>query len=306
MHSIYGYISGVTQAQLLSDIVAMLTGETNKANLSAGCDQAATTISAAYDVAGWTVYDAAAGTNAQVLRAPCVGDGSQYKYAEINTNTSGQVFIGLWESWNSGTHTGTNLSFLSKTSGYGQRYATAAAGVIYISASSGRIIMYGVSSAGNGNSTNLSSCGILEFDRGYTWCGVGQGFTPALFWEGLGNCSCPRFKDVSGNVQTASTSKSQLVSMGLGLNPNSPYPFQGGSGAPMSSGFAFPISACAVHPAGATTNFCASGLSAAGVFTHMGGYANNLDEVPYDSKTWLCMPISSTGGGHSKILVPKG
>lgn len=107
MFAIYTTAGACSQAQFLSDMVALATGETNKANLSAGCNQAATSIFAGYQVAGWSVYDAAAGANAQTLRAQNQ-DGSTYKYATLNVLSAANFTFTLSESWNSGTHTGTN------------------------------------------------------------------------------------------------------------------------------------------------------------------------------------------------------
>jgi hypothetical protein len=301
MYAKYAYLANVTQAQVLSDVVAILTGETNKANLSAGCDQANTEISAAYEVAGWTVHDAAASTNSQVLKAACDGDAAQFKYMRISTATSGNIWSGLYEAWNATTHVGTNVAPNSDSTSYGQRYATAAAGTLYISASANRALFYGVYSGGNGNLTYLSSSGVLEFDRGYTWCAVGQGFMPACFFGGNNDLFFSRSKDVSGAVNVSGSSV--LVTMGMRMTGNV-NAFSTGNGGAMSSGFAFPVSALAGHPSGVSN--AVPGFTVSGVFSNPAGYALNLDEVPYNSKTYVCFPVSSTGVGHSKILVPKG
>lgn len=56
---------------------------------------------------GWAVYDASAGTNARAYRA-LNADGVSYKYVVLNYNTASVLWIYVYESWNSGTHAGTN------------------------------------------------------------------------------------------------------------------------------------------------------------------------------------------------------
>jgi hypothetical protein len=93
------------------DIIAILTGETNTANLSAMVDVGGTTIASTYP-AGWTVYDADTGTADEwVLRAPTVDDASQYKYVKLRFSIgSSYMFIGhqVMEDWNPTTNTATN------------------------------------------------------------------------------------------------------------------------------------------------------------------------------------------------------
>lgn len=82
MYARYNFTAGSAYADILSDVTAILTGETNIANLSAACDQALTTIDARIP-AGWTVHDAAADTDAKCLKAPHADDPTQFKYALI-------------------------------------------------------------------------------------------------------------------------------------------------------------------------------------------------------------------------------
>lgn len=305
MYAKYTYLANITQAQLLSDIVAILTGTTNVASLSAGCDQANTTISTAYDPAGWTLHDSAAGTNAQVIKAPCVGAPTTYKYVEINTNTAGQLFTALWEGWNAGTHVGTNVTTNSKGTGYGQRYATTTTGTLYISASSGRILVYGVSSAGNGHANGVNSIsGVLEHDTGYDWCAPGQGFMPAMFFHSGYMLYHPRFKDLTGVTQTGTANGSYLCTMGVATYGGYTMAKGSGNGMPMASGFCLPIAPFAALPN--SVNSCvASGFSASNIYALL-GYANALDETSYAGKTWVAMPTSTSSTTEIKVLVPKG
>ena len=94
-----------------SDIIAVLTGETDKNNLSAMNSPGGTSIASTYP-AGWTVWDSDTGTlNEWVIRAPTVDDGTQYKYVKLRFYTSSSyLYIGsqLIEDWNHTTITATN------------------------------------------------------------------------------------------------------------------------------------------------------------------------------------------------------
>lgn len=129
MYAVYNYKAGSTQAQVLADLIAILTGTTNVASLSASCVQGNTSILAT-EAAGWSVFDAAAGANQQVLRA-LNQDGTTYKYLSITATSTTAFTFAMYESWNASTHVGTNLAGASTTNtwdatngGYFYFYAT--------------------------------------------------------------------------------------------------------------------------------------------------------------------------------------
>ena len=71
----YNYSNTATLVNIINDINAVLTGETNKANLSAGCDQTNTFILNTYANAGWTLHDQTAnsiGTQTITNASPAV------------------------------------------------------------------------------------------------------------------------------------------------------------------------------------------------------------------------------------------
>lgn len=114
MYAKYQYVSGATQANILADLTAILTGETDKNNLSAGCDKTNTTITSTI-AAGWTLHDGSSGTNKKVIKAPYSGNASKYKYAEINLYSTTGFTAQIYEDFNATTHTGTNASGQSQT-----------------------------------------------------------------------------------------------------------------------------------------------------------------------------------------------
>jgi len=68
----------------------------------------------------WSIYDAAAGTNAKVYRNYKPGENSNF-YVYVGDNQTGYSSIQLWEGWNSGSHTGTGnsttLAYIKKDAG---------------------------------------------------------------------------------------------------------------------------------------------------------------------------------------------
>lgn len=107
MYAVYTHDSSTTQANLVNDIILILTGTTNTASLSADCVTASSSITTTYAVAGWTLHDASAGSNLQVVKA-LQQDGVTYKYVGIQATSTTAFSIVVYESWNAGTHTGTN------------------------------------------------------------------------------------------------------------------------------------------------------------------------------------------------------
>lgn len=106
MYAVYCYAAGATAANVNADLIKLMTGETNKANLSADCVQANTSIVSTVP-AGWTVYDSAAGGNSQVIRSLCA-DGTTYKYYKVNVSSTTVIDYNSYEGWNNTTHVGTN------------------------------------------------------------------------------------------------------------------------------------------------------------------------------------------------------
>lgn len=108
MFAAYSYNAGISSANFLSDVVAILTGETNVNNLSSGCNKSLSTINTTYSSAGWTIHDANAASNRVVIKAVCA-DGVTTKYVSLDTQTTGKLSHCGNETWDATTHTGTNF-----------------------------------------------------------------------------------------------------------------------------------------------------------------------------------------------------
>jgi hypothetical protein len=168
MYAKYAYTAAATVANVMSDLVALLTGESNKANLSAGCDQANTEIIATIP-AGWTLHDAAAGTNKQVLKAPFSYNGSLFKFLmldhSLNTNT--RLTLYGYETWNEVAHTGTNQTQNGTTAPHAK--GSGVAGFIYVFASSKFVAITNAYSTSWGDISYGGMSIFSEYTRAAPW-----------------------------------------------------------------------------------------------------------------------------------------
>lgn len=184
MFAQYAYKSGATAANILADLVAIYTGQTNVASLSSDCDQPNSSILTTYAVAGWTVHDASAGTNKQCLKAVCNHDATIYKYLTIDTNTAGYVIIGLHQTWDAGTHTGTVSQVPANTAQ--MRWQSAGTGTLYLFASARYLGLYGEYGATKGSSSGgVSPMLCVELDP-VPWQAVGSIYTPVTLLYNTG------------------------------------------------------------------------------------------------------------------------
>ncbi|MBF0186006.1 MAG: hypothetical protein HQM06_16675 [Magnetococcales bacterium] len=179
MYAKYVYSAGSSQAQVLADVVAILTGTTDVATLSASCNKALSSITATV-AAGWAVHDVSAAINAQALRA-ANADSSSYKYVVIDTNTAGAIFAKVYESWDAGTHVGSNLAYNSDVASYAQRLDLSNGGTLYILASARFLLLASSIAAGWGSPSNGGPSGCFERSRACLWDTPSFGFPPALF-----------------------------------------------------------------------------------------------------------------------------
>lgn len=171
MYAKYQYVSGATQANILADLTAILTGETTVANLSAGCDKTNTTITSTI-AAGWTLHDGSSGTNKKVIKAPYSGNAAVYKYLELDYSYSADYCITcqFYETFDNSTHTGTNKTANSNTE-LGQRMTTSTSGNILHVFSSARFVAL-FSQTANGNWGDISYSGAtlaIEFKPLCPW-----------------------------------------------------------------------------------------------------------------------------------------
>lgn len=167
MYAVYSYVAGATQANVLADIVAILTGTTNPASLSAACDTANTSITATV-AAGWTVHDAAFATNKQVIKSAYVDNPSQFKYAVLDHSNSGYLQLFIAEDVNSTTHVATNLSGNAAATAYQPRNGTAA-GKFHLWSSARFMAIAAEIPLNFGAVSNGGPTVVAEMSRGLPW-----------------------------------------------------------------------------------------------------------------------------------------
>lgn len=109
----YVTTSGATTDQMIADLVAIITGGTI-ASLSASCDKVNSAVIANSTATGWTLFDSfnvtVVGTTGGYVLTANAATGSTVKYARLYKSASNAVDIVANETWNAGTHTGTNLT----------------------------------------------------------------------------------------------------------------------------------------------------------------------------------------------------
>ncbi|MBF0109281.1 MAG: hypothetical protein HQL76_08905 [Magnetococcales bacterium] len=211
----YVYKAAATKANILSDVVKLLTGETSLANLSSDCDTAASQLVTTV-AAGWSLHDNAAGTNAKCLKAPFADDAATCKYLVLDTNTTGYIFGKVYETWNATAHTGTNLAYYSDNTTYCQRISTSSA-KIYLSSSARHALLFSNMAGTLGSSTGNSPSGLLERSRTMAWDTVAAGYPPCSFVNfslanGSGDLYPPRIKRRSTTDGTGASAISTLAS----------------------------------------------------------------------------------------------
>lgn len=154
-------------SELMSDIVAIFTGTTNVASLSASCDKVNTQILANTISSNWTVYDPMVGDvdYTKVLSAPDYA-GATTKYLKIRWRTNyGPSFVS-YTSWNNSTHTGTDATYETQLAGGNTpNMVTTSALVLYILVSTEyfHIIPYQ-----NGSMLAITHGNELVRDAGFT------------------------------------------------------------------------------------------------------------------------------------------
>jgi len=328
MFARYNYSAGATVANIKNDIVAILTGTTDKNTLSASCDKPNTYIYNTYTNAEWILHDAAAGTNKVVLKGARFDDPTSYEYAMLDFGTASKFGIQLYETWDAGTHTGTNPNYTAAGAGtttYYQRINTTAGGSVIIYAYAGRCILFqGNTSTGLGDDTYKAWLGCMQRSRLSPWDTVAAGYPLSVVANGhvmFGNSSppllpCCRIKNPAGG-DIIGTNMCGLRSAWYG-GGGVAYPVYGEGYAQYQStvyklpdgagGFYAPLINLGAnygfqgHLGGSFSDVCDVWLGVA--------YPFNLDEVVTGGKTYVFIQNTSaarvTANGTANLCVPKG
>jgi hypothetical protein len=202
-------ISGTaTAAQIVTDLVAVLTGTTDVNALSAQIVKANSQIIST-DPAGWTLVGDYL-TTGKVLSAPVADNASQYKYVAIFTSGT-SVAYQLGEGYNAGGKTLTTA-----TASYGQISNHASNAVafphgymtfdLYITASARHIGFHTlINSGGTYYAGDLG--GVFECTRKDIWNTSSSGFLPAV-----------QTNSTYGLIHHGSSHANNQFASGMGLN----------------------------------------------------------------------------------------
>lgn len=301
MYAVYCYQAGSTATNVLADMVKLLTGETNKANLSSDCVQANTSIISTVS-AGWTVHDSAVGSGSQVIK--CLqADGTTMKYYRLMNNDSTSYRGIAYESWNATTHTGTNPTGDANGFMTGS-WSLINGGYFYIYASPRTIFMRPYHTAA-WQTTGTGA--YLEFTRetdptGYPTSIVASNgsSTPVGY-----NWICPRVKMPNSAGDYASVSNghfTHVVGIAAGSNLADSNAAFCRNAAEATQVIAYKLEARRT-----TATYSLLGAHRCGeiydILGVAGSLGTNLDEITISGKTYVLHHV--VGGGTPTMLIPK-
>jgi hypothetical protein len=179
MHSKYVTLASSTQAQVINDIAKLLSGSPISA-LSASCDKVNSTLISTV-APGWTLFDAAAPLNGNVLSASDA-DALTTKYVRIFGPSGTTIDITANETWNAGTHAGTNPA---NASGVTVPYSTNAVNTYWIFGTPRSIFIT--------NGALTGSVGVFEFTRD-------AAYLTGSTYPAQANASCNSFQLAAGTL----------------------------------------------------------------------------------------------------------
>lgn len=169
MYAVYSYKSTATTAQVLRDIIMLLTGTTNLNSLSASCDVATSSVDNTFTTGNNFDHDSSiSAALTQSLRMSVWDNTSVYFYVQFVVTTT-SLGIGIHDSWNAGTHVvvapGAQHTSLMNINTIGTT-----AGVLYIW-SDGKSLM--VTSG-----TSAYALSVTQFTRDDLWRTNAGGYKP--------------------------------------------------------------------------------------------------------------------------------
>lgn len=210
MYAVYKYKNTATAAQVQADILLLLTGTTSTASLSASCDLVGSSILTTYDAAGWTSYDASAYTAGFCVRR-LQQDATTYKYITFECQSTTAASLRVAESWNSGTHAGTNVTGFTTSLAW-----TAASGGYFLIYASADIVCIQSMTIG-GVRTSLVSCVELDntdgmFIAGYPTAGILAYSAGSAMNSISGTMARVKHPNASGDATTTAALMTQVLS----------------------------------------------------------------------------------------------
>lgn len=181
----YVSLSTATWAQIQADLIALACGG-SIAGLSAGCDKANSAILANSEPAGWTLYDAAGPNSSKVITAKDMANND--KFVALYQPTATSLSIMSFDTYNSSTHTGTNMT---GTNSNPLNYSAGNAQTFYVYATARNVVFI--------NNTASALIGSFEFTREAPF--MNSNLYPAhalmCYWGYATGLAIPRIKNMS-------------------------------------------------------------------------------------------------------------
>jgi hypothetical protein len=303
MYTTYIYKAGSTAANILADVIKLLTGTTDQTLLSGDCVQASTSL-VTIEPAGWEMWDAAAGVDAVGLRAVVSDDPTKHKYVVIDTNTAGYIFIKVYEYWNNITHVGTNVAYGCELVGYAQRLNVTNGGRLDIRATIRTIVMFSFQGGAYGSSTGSAPSGIVERTRASLWDTVENGYPKFLFvafYLNTSGSSCfpPRSLGVSGQDVFANFAGYSLASV-FGSQTTTAFPLSPQTYIPNAQKIPTPFIAPLSVVSAARGDLGGEMSSLCGFYLTVGNYGAAYDTLTIGGQQYI---IWSSGNYRTAIRV---
>ncbi len=185
MYAVYQYKAGSTAANILADVIKILTGTTLVSSLSTNCVVSGSSITTTASAAGWGLYSSTgtsgSSSTSAVLSAACLDNPTQSVYMDLNVATAGYLIVNGFETWSIVGVSGTNETFTSSTVGNCQRTLIASGGYLYIHANQGHAFFHSLQGGVYGSSNGTAPCGIFQRTRRSAWDTTAAGYPP-FFW----------------------------------------------------------------------------------------------------------------------------
>jgi hypothetical protein len=184
MYGRYVYTAAATLNNVIDDIAAILTGQTNSSLLAAAVipdTELDGTIATT-----WSVYDNATGSDNPrvILRAPISDAGTKYKFLGLGNNADSLV-VYSYENWNPTTNVGTNAVSVTWAMGIG------ASKQVTLHANNKTAY---VSRPAIDDTTVIAGACVTEFDRWDIWRTTGATYPDAI----LCNAAAGWFENTNG------------------------------------------------------------------------------------------------------------
>lgn len=304
-----------TSPDVINDIAKSVTGavtNANKANvgmLSPSADVAQCNFDLTV-APGWTIHDSVSRTNGVVVKAPYNGVAAE-KFAEIFMYGTSGIQMAIYETFSSGTHTGTYKDG-STESNYPQRINLTPGFTVMVYASPRYLIIVGSNATGVGDTSYSGATMVAEMTRDQPWC---DSTWPSFALVKLGECFgastdaifVPRSRSVSGLLQTGASAKAFISSIGAvynNMNSSSYYPVGASAKIKNLAGEfvvpAFPF--YATNPVKYSAPLgCFSGSSGSDIYLAPYNCLANFEVVAGTSYNYVAVPAYGT---TNHILVP--